>query len=149
MILCLEMFACWYGFGLKICYTISVVIFNRTLPYIEAVSAIPSYCFWHKLYFIKFITYALKQVSLSKVLYFFDSVDSWKLRLLRLGCSTEFCYFQSTGSISLVSKGLFRSVVFYFLTADEFLEIFVAFKSCIWFVLKNFFRDSLTGFVSS
>ena len=35
---------------------------------------------------------------------FFESVDFWKLMLLWLSCGTEFCYFQNTGNISLVSK---------------------------------------------
>ena len=43
-------------------------------------------------------------INFVKNLIFFEPVDSWKLILLWLGCSTEFCYFQNTGNISLVSK---------------------------------------------
>ena len=77
----------------------------------------------------------------------FESVNSWKLMLLWLGWSTEFCYFLSPGNVFLASKRfcLFSlQCRFDFVAADEFLEIFFAFKSCNWFVLKKCFSYSLT-----
>ena len=79
---------------------------------------------------------------------FFESVDSWKLMLLWLGCSTEFCYFQNTRNMSLVSKDLCLisyNVVCNFVTANEFLDIFFLWlKAVTGSFWKIFFSNLLT-----
>ena len=115
---------------------------------LKGVSALPStlsftYRTFHQVFGICSVT-----IYFVKNLMFFESVDSWKLMLLWLGCGTEFCYFQNTGSISLVSKVLlfilftvFFLILLLPMSSLRFLWRLKAVTGSFW---KTFFRDSLT-----
>ena len=110
---------------------------------LKTVSAYPKHCVLHragKIIFVKNLVCFLNLLTL----------ESW--------C----CCNLVTAKISAISKTreffpwfksafvyLLYNVIFDLVTADEFLEIFIAFKNCRWFVLKIFFRDFLTGFLSN
>ena len=129
---------------MKIFYIISVVI----QYYIERCLCLSSTLSFTYRTFHQVFGICSGTIYFVKNLMFFESVDSWKLMLLWLGCGTEFCYFQNTGSISLVSKVLlfilftvFFLILLLPMSSLRFLWRLKAVTGSFW---KTFFRDSLT-----
>ena len=119
----------WWGFSSSFLWLFSLLLKGVCLSYILLFRSRE----FHQVYDI-----CAGMINFVKKFYvLFESVDSWKLMLLWLGCSTEFFYFQNTGSISLISKCFFYflyNVVFDFVTVNEL-------RLVTGFVLKNIFQE--------
>ena len=114
---------------------------------LNRVSAFHMYCCLHILHSIKYMTYALKQLPSEKILYIFWACWILKVNVAMTWLQDRVLLFPRNRKhfpgFKVLLFILFTLLFSILLNANEFFEIFVAFKYCNCFVLKKFVQRFL------